>query len=126
MSSLAVTPVKDTDRLVAVLSDEGNDNFVLSGTKSTIYNLDSISSAALQTVLARGSFTLTPSATSTIVPVTGCLPTSQLAGVPWPQTLHAANALDTTSYTMGTGEIVVNHANNPLTDRTFGFVIFFF
>jgi len=26
---------------------------------------------------------------------------------------------------MGTGEIVVNHANNPLTDRTFGFVIFF-
>ena len=41
MSGLAVTPVKDTDRLVAVLSDEGNDNFVLSGTKSTIYDLDS-------------------------------------------------------------------------------------
>ena len=82
MSGIVVSPVKNTDQLVVVLSDEGNDNFVLSGTKSTIYNLDSVSSAALQTVLARGSFTLTPSATSTIVPVTGCLPTSQLAGVP--------------------------------------------
>jgi hypothetical protein len=50
MSGLVVTPVKDTDQLVVVLSDEGNDSLVLSGTKSTIYDLDSTGSGAVDSV----------------------------------------------------------------------------
>jgi hypothetical protein len=42
VSGIVVTPVKDTDQLVVVLSDEGNDNLVLSGTKFATYDLDSI------------------------------------------------------------------------------------
>ena len=72
-----------------------------------------------------GDFTLAANTTSTIVPMTGCVPTSSFGGVPWPQTLHAANAIDTTYYTMGTDEITINHASNSLTDRKFGFVLFF-
>lgn len=72
-----------------------------------------------------GDFTLAANTTSTIVPLTGCVPTSSFSGVPWPQTLHAANAIDTTYYTMGTDEITINHASNSLTDRKFGFVLFY-
>lgn len=81
--------------------------------------------AAPQTFVTRGTFTLDAGVSSTVVPLTGCLPTSQFGGVPWPQTPHAANDLPTTSYTMGTNQFTVTHAVNSRVDRTFGFVLFF-
>ena len=45
MSDLLVTSIFGATKLVVVLSDERNDNFVLSGTKSTIYDLDSVGGA---------------------------------------------------------------------------------
>ena len=77
--------------------------------------------------MTSGTFTLTPNATSTIVPVTGCLPTSKMP-LPCPLyegTGHAANDIPTTSYTMGTNQFTINHASNSRTDRTFMFVLFY-
>jgi len=48
VSGIVVSPVKNTDQLVVALSDEGNDNLVLSGTKFATYDLDSMGSSALQ------------------------------------------------------------------------------
>jgi hypothetical protein len=82
---------------------------------------------SVATFFAAGFFTLTPNATSTIVPVTGCLPTSVMP-LPCPLyegTGHAANDIPTTSYTMGTDLFTVNHANNPRTDRKFMFILFY-
>ncbi len=77
------------------------------------------------TSFTKGVFTLDPGVTSTVVPLTGCLPTSSFGGMPWPKTPHAANAFGTTYFIMGTDEFTVIHANNSLVDREFGFVLFY-
>ena len=68
-----------------------------------------------------GSFTLTPSATSTTVPAPTCSTTSFVFLSP--QTQDAANDMATTSIVAGAGQFVVTHANNPRVDRTFGYVV---
>jgi hypothetical protein len=73
----------------------------------------------------KGTFTLQPNATATIVPLTGCLPTSSLCGMPWPMTMHAANAVSAMFFTMGTNQFTVTHANNAFADKQFGFVLFY-
>lgn len=70
---------------------------------------------------ATGSFTLTPSATSTIVQAPTCSPTSFVYISP--QTSDAANDMATTWTVAGSGQFVVHHANNARVDRTFGFVV---
>ncbi len=71
-----------------------------------------------------GTFTLLANATSTIVPVTGCLPTSKMS-MPCPITPHAGNDLGTISFTMQTNQFTVTHANNARVDRTFMYILFF-
>jgi hypothetical protein len=83
--------------------------------------------AAPPTFMTTGTFTLTPNQLLTVVPVTGCLPTSKMAApCPlWEGTGHAANDMIGSSYEMGTDEFTVHHASNPRTDRKFMFVLFF-
>jgi len=68
---------------------------------------------------AIGTFTITPSATTTVVPAPTCSPGSII--MLSPQTANAAAALGTTWTVAGTGSFTVNHANNAQVDRTFGF-----
>lgn len=70
---------------------------------------------------AVGTFTLTPSATTTTVMAPTCAVGSVVAW--WPQTQHAANDMATTSYVSGAGQFILTHANNPRVDRIFSFVI---
>jgi hypothetical protein len=70
---------------------------------------------------ATGSFTLTPSATTTTVLAVNCSPSSFVFLSP--QTQDAANDMATTSIVAGKGQFVVTHANNARVDRTFGYVV---
>jgi hypothetical protein len=70
--------------------------------------------------LAIGVFTLTPNATQTVV-AAPCTPSSVVLRSP--QSPDAANDLPELSIVPGTGSFTVTHANNPRTDRTFGFVV---
>lgn len=70
---------------------------------------------------AVGTFTLTPSATSTTVPAPTCSPTSVV--LLSPRTPDAANDMATTSIVPSTGQFVVTHANNSRADRTFGYLV---
>jgi hypothetical protein len=70
---------------------------------------------------AVGTFTLTPSATSTTVPAPTCAKGSVV--LLSPQTAHAANDMATTSVVAGDKQFVVAHASNALNDRTFGFLV---
>ena len=63
-------------------------------------------------------FTLTPNALSTVVPVTGCLPTSMMS-YPLPVSRDARGDVGNMDFVMGTDQFTVNHASNPLTDRRF-------
>jgi len=74
--------------------------------------------------VAKGTFTLTPNAASTIVPVPLVTPTSFFAGPPTPLTQHAANDTASSSYIIGNGQFLVSHANNARLDRTFSYFIF--
>jgi hypothetical protein len=71
-------------------------------------------------ILAVGSFTLSPNVTQTTVIAT-CTPASVVTISP--TTPHAANDRATTSVTAGNGQFTVTHANNPLTDRTSGYTV---
>src|SRR5713101_8234521 len=68
---------------------------------------------------AVGTFTLTASATSTVVTAQNCSPSSFVYLSP--QTAHAANDAATTSVVAGNGSFTVTHANNSRNDRTFGY-----
>ena len=70
---------------------------------------------------AIGTFTITPSATTTVVPAPTCSPGSVI--MLSPKTFNAANDAATTWTVAGTGSFTVNHANNTRTDRTFGFEV---
>ncbi len=70
---------------------------------------------------ATGTFTLTPSATTTVVKAPSCTPDSEVFITP--QTADAANDMATTSIIAGNGQFTVTHANNARSDRTFGFVV---
>lgn len=70
---------------------------------------------------AIGTFTITPSATTTVVPAPTCSPGSIV--MLSPQTADAANDATTTWTVAGTGSFTVHHANNARVDRTFGFEV---
>jgi hypothetical protein len=70
-----------------------------------------------------GTFTLTPNASSTVVPLTGCKPSSTMP-CPCPLTAHAANDVPFTSYTMQTDQFTVSHPNNPNADSKFMFALY--
>lgn len=69
---------------------------------------------------ATGSFTITASATSTVVAAPNCAAGSVV--LISPRTANAAAALATTYMAASNGSFTVTHANNAQTDRTFGFV----
>ena len=70
----------------------------------------------------RGSFTLTASATSTVVVDLSCVASSVILLMP--QTAHAASGLTTLSIAPGVGFFAVLHANNSYVDRTYSYVLF--
>lgn len=69
----------------------------------------------------RGQFTLTASATSTVVTNSACTASSVI--VPSPLTADAANDMALMWFTPALGSFTVNHANNARVDRTFGYAI---
>lgn len=73
---------------------------------------------------AVGEFTLTASATSTVVSAVNCGIDSKIFLMP--RTANAATALTTTYIAdgdVGQGTFTVTHANNAQVDRTFGYLI---
>jgi hypothetical protein len=68
-----------------------------------------------------GSFTLTASATSTVVTDASCSAASVV--VPVAGTQHAALAIPSMWIVPGAGSFTVYHANNTYVDRTFSYVI---
>lgn len=71
-----------------------------------------------------GFFTLTANATTTTVLIPSLVGgTSYLAGVPTPQSVHAAASIASTWYVISNGQFVATHANNTQTDRTFSYAI---
>jgi hypothetical protein len=72
-------------------------------------------------VKAVGTFTLTPNASQTVVTASACDVGSVI--IPEPLTADAANDAATTSIVAGSGQFMVNHANNSRTDRTFRYVV---
>ncbi len=72
----------------------------------------------------KGYFTLLAGQSSMFVPVPGATVTSSM-DLPAPLTLHAAQAVSTTWYTMQSGGFTVNYANNSYTDRNFMFSLAF-
>jgi hypothetical protein len=75
---------------------------------------------ASQQIITTGTFTLTPSVTSTVVTDATC--TSSSVILPRPTTANAAADLDLMYITEGSGTFTVTHANNALTDRIFKYV----
>jgi hypothetical protein len=73
------------------------------------------------TPYARGQFTLTANATSTVVTNTLCQATSVILVMP--VTADAANDLAIMWFAPTAGSFTVNHANNARVDRTFNYVI---
>lgn len=70
---------------------------------------------------ATGTFTLTPSATTTVVQNPSCSATSFVFLSPL--TPDAAAAVPTTSIVAGNAQFVVTHALNTQVDRTFGYAV---
>ena len=70
---------------------------------------------------AVGSFTITPSMTSTVVTARNCSPTSFILLMP--KTANAAAHKATTSIVPGTGQFTVSHASNSNADCHFGYAI---
>jgi hypothetical protein len=75
---------------------------------------------ASQQIITTGTFTLTPSATSTVVTDATC--TSSSVVLPRATTANAAADLDLMYIVEGSGTFTVHHANNALTNRTFKYV----
>jgi hypothetical protein len=71
--------------------------------------------------ILRGTFTLTPSATSTVITTSACFTTSVVLYSP--NTPNAANDMATTSIVPANGSFTITHANNARVDRTFKYVI---
>ena len=80
MSGLVVTPVKDTPKLVTVLSDSKNGWFIIKSTNNSLYDLDNIN-----TVLSVAGLTGAISASDLINALVARLPTSDphVVGHPW-------------------------------------------
>jgi hypothetical protein len=74
----------------------------------------------MPSILGIGDFTLTPNATTTVV-VAPCTPSSVV--LLSPPTPHAGNDRATASIVPGSAMFTVTHANNPRTDRTFGYLV---
>lgn len=72
--------------------------------------------------VSKGTVTLTPNATSTVVNNAACVASSEVFLMPI--TSHAANDMATTSIVAGVGLFTITHANNARTDRTFNYGIF--
>lgn len=88
------------------------------------YKVLAKNAVGLLSVLTKGTFTLSPNVTTTIVPVTSCSATSIMA-CPCPLTQSAAASMASTEYTMQTDQFTVTHASNSKTDRTFMYVLFY-
>lgn len=65
--------------------------------------------------------TLNPNAVATTVKAPNCSPSSGI--FPCATTADAANDMATMSFTPGTGQFVITHANNARNDRTFTFLV---
>jgi putative flippase GtrA len=69
-----------------------------------------------------GRFTLTPGATTTVVPFQNCSASSEPQFSP--RTANAAAAVPTTYISaIANGSFTLTHANNAQIDRTFGFTV---
>jgi hypothetical protein len=84
--------------------------------------LRSVSIADIMNIsLAKGSVTLQPSATSTIVTSPSCISTSHI--ILNPQTARAASGITTTYAVAGSGMFTIHHASNVYTDRSYLFEV---
>ena len=75
-------------------------------------------------LIAVGSFTLTASATSSTVTVTGATATSKVIWVP--TTAHAASISPYLYGTTGTNVLNLTHPSNAAVDMTFNYIAFLF